>query len=150
MGTIVGVGPAAANGVVTFDGQGRLTGTDTASVNGEIIQRMFEGDYQVTATCTGVATLVFTDGESVSLDLQLVASGEAVSFIQTNEGTVITGSAQKMVWDFAGAAESSSLSRTSEGAVIDTDYLACFNACTRGYGGNFNRVIFCRGACAIQ
>jgi hypothetical protein len=34
MGTIVGVGPAAANGVVTFDGQGRLTGTDTASVNG--------------------------------------------------------------------------------------------------------------------
>jgi hypothetical protein len=150
MGTIVGIGPTAANGVVTFDGQSRLTGTDTASVNGEIIQRMFEGDYQITATCTGAATLVFTDGESVSLDLQLVASGETVSFIQTNEGTVITGSAQKMIWDFTGVAEQTSLSRTSEGTVIDNDYLACFNECTRGYGGNFHRVIFCRGACAIQ
>jgi hypothetical protein len=104
MGTIVEAGPVAANGVVSFDGQGRLAGTDTASVNGMILKRTFDGDYQVSATCTGVANLVFTDGETVSIDLQLVGSTEEVTFIQTDEGTVITGAARKMGLDVAGMA----------------------------------------------
>jgi hypothetical protein len=129
MGTVVGQGPAAANGVMTFDGQGHLVGTETASVNGLIIQRTFDGDYQVTANCTGVATLAFTDGETMSLDLQLVASGEEISFIQTNDGTVITGSARKMTWGFAGAAERTGL---IDNFCYQSNFTACLQQCVPG------------------
>lgn len=93
-GTVVGQGPAAANGVVTFDGQGNLLGTDTASVNGTITARDFKGEYKVAPDCTGTATFVFSDREIVNLDLQIIAGAQAVQFIQTDAGTVITGAAK--------------------------------------------------------
>lgn len=96
-GTVVEKGPAAANGVVIFNGRGTLVGSDTASVNGVLSTRAFKGDYAVEAGCIGAATLVFADGEVINLDLQLVASGRELRFIQTDDGTVITGSATRMI-----------------------------------------------------
>jgi hypothetical protein len=150
MGTVVGKGPAAAQGIVTFDGQGNLAGTDTASVNGLIIQRTFDGDYQMTANCTGVATLVFTDGETISLDLLLMARGEEISFIQTNDGTVITGSARKMTWAFARVAESETL---IDNFCYQSAFQACLQHCGTGpyYFECFNRCdSSSRRACGIK
>jgi hypothetical protein len=64
---VIGKGPAAANGVVTFDGQGKLEGVDTASVNGQITDRSFKGDYAVTPDCTGNATFFFSGREVVNI-----------------------------------------------------------------------------------
>jgi hypothetical protein len=93
-GTVIDQGPAAANGVVTFNGQGKLAGTDTASVNGMITDRFFQGEYAVTPDCTGTATFFFSDREIVNIDLQIIAGAREVQFIQTDTGTVITGSAK--------------------------------------------------------
>lgn len=93
-GTVVRRGPAAANGVVTFDGQGNLAGTDTASLNGTVTARDFKGEYAVAPDCTGKAIFVFTDQEVVNIDLQVVASKQEVQFIQTDAGTVIVGIAK--------------------------------------------------------
>jgi hypothetical protein len=94
VGTVVDKGPAAANGVVTFDGQGKLAGTDTASVNGRITDRSFKGEYAVAPDCTGTAAFFFSDREIVNIDLQIIAGAREVQFIQTDTGTVITGSAK--------------------------------------------------------
>ena len=94
VGMVVGIGPAAANGVVTFDGQGNLAGTDTASRNGQITARDFKGTYTVTPDCTGTATFVFSARETVNVALQIGAGAREVQFIQTDSGTVITGSAK--------------------------------------------------------
>lgn len=94
VGTVVGKGPAAANGVVTFNGQGKLEGMDTASVNGQITDRFFKGEYVVTPDCTGTATFFFSDREVVNIALQIIAGEREVRFIQTDTGTVITGSAK--------------------------------------------------------
>lgn len=104
-GTVVEKGPTAANGVAIFDGRGHLVGSDTASVNGVISSRDFKGDYTVEAGCIGAATLAFADGEVINLDLQLVAGGRELRFIQTDDGTVITGSATRMTPPLVAAGE---------------------------------------------
>jgi hypothetical protein len=95
-GTFVGIGPVAANGVVTFNGQAELFGRDTVSVNGKISERRFDGKYAVNGDCTGAATLFFSDSEIVNLDFQIVDRGGEIRFIQTDNRTVVTGSARKM------------------------------------------------------
>ena len=95
-GAFVGIGPVAANGVVTFNGQAELFGRDTASVNGKISERKFEGKYVVNGDCTGAATFFFSDREIVNIEFQIVDRGGEVRFIQTDDRTVVTGSAKKM------------------------------------------------------
>jgi hypothetical protein len=99
-GIFIAEGPAAANGVVIFDGQGNLAGADTSSVNGVITQRAFKGAYDVEADCTGTAKFELTDGELVTLALQIVSARGEVQFIQTDAGTVVTGSARQMTVPF--------------------------------------------------
>jgi hypothetical protein len=53
-GTVVGVGPRAAVGVLTLDGAGHLiNGFATSSLNGAIATETFSGTYTVNANCTG-------------------------------------------------------------------------------------------------
>jgi hypothetical protein len=95
-GTFVFRGPVAANGVASFDGQGGLVGSDTASFNGRISRRTFEGKYAVRADCTGEAKFAFDDKEVVAIEFQIVERGKEFRFIQTDTGTVVTGSAKQM------------------------------------------------------
>jgi hypothetical protein len=53
-GTVVGIGPRAAVGVLTLDGAGHLVnGFATSSLNGTVAAETFSGTYTVNANCTG-------------------------------------------------------------------------------------------------
>lgn len=95
-GNFVFLGPVAANGVITLDGQGNLFGSDTASINGQVSQRDLKGAYEVRADCTGEAKFAFNDREGVTIEFQIVDRGKEFRFIQTDTGTIVTGSAKQM------------------------------------------------------
>jgi hypothetical protein len=92
-GTVIGIGPAAGSGVITFDGEGNLSGADTLSLNGTIIPRTLTGTYAVQANCTGSVTLEVSTGDIFHLAFVIVDSRRELRFIQTDAGTVITGAA---------------------------------------------------------
>jgi hypothetical protein len=53
-GTVVGVGPRVAVGVLTLDAAGNLlNGKATSSLNGTIADEAFSGTYTVNSDCTG-------------------------------------------------------------------------------------------------
>ncbi len=55
-GTIVGIGPRAAVGLLTFDVAGNITGKVTASLNGSVSNTNLSGTYSVNPDCTGAAS----------------------------------------------------------------------------------------------
>ena len=61
-GTIVGVGPRAATGKLTFEADGKLEGPVTASLNGSVSQTKLTGTYTVKSDCTGSANFAELDG----------------------------------------------------------------------------------------
>jgi hypothetical protein len=53
-GTVVGIGPRASVGIITFDPTGNLvSGKVTESLNGSIKDETFSGTYTVNPDCTG-------------------------------------------------------------------------------------------------
>jgi hypothetical protein len=52
-GTVVGVGPVAAVGTITYDGHGDLDNPFTLSVNGSVSTFNQTGTYTVKSDCTG-------------------------------------------------------------------------------------------------
>jgi len=110
-GTVVGVGPRAAVGIITLDAAGNLTnGKATSSLNGSITDETFSGTYTVNADCTGTTTFDISD---LSGNLLLTVAGDLawddnmreLRFIFTSavlpDGTslpiVITGDARKLM-----------------------------------------------------
>ncbi len=84
----------SAAGLVTADGNGNVTGTDTVSQNGTVARsRTYTGTYQVAPNCTG--SIAFKMGDQVigSMDFVLVNNGKSIKFIQSDQGTAITGTA---------------------------------------------------------
>lgn len=55
-GTIVGVGPRAAVGLLSFNAAGRINCKVTASLNGGISQATLSGTYAVNPDCSGTTT----------------------------------------------------------------------------------------------
>jgi hypothetical protein len=95
-GPLVGVGPVAAVGLASFDGEGGLTAKDTVSTNGKIVRRTGRGTYVVNANCTGSAKIGDDFGEFM-FNFMIIpdSGGPEFSFIVTNQGTVQTGVALK-------------------------------------------------------
>jgi hypothetical protein len=89
-GTIVGLGPVANVGIITFDGNGTVSIEVTQSVNGGIGHPSFVGVYWVNSNCTGSADL-----SGGTLDLVILARGEELMWIRTNPGLVVTAVAKK-------------------------------------------------------
>src|SRR5262250_2205971 len=52
-GTIVGGGARAAVGLLTFNAEGKVNGSVTASLNGSISQTTLSGTYTVNPDCSG-------------------------------------------------------------------------------------------------
>jgi hypothetical protein len=94
-GTNVGDGPVAAVGLVTADGEGSLSASDTVSANGEIIRRTITGTYTVNANCTGTVTFTDNFGLTTHLDLVLAQGRQELILIQTDPGTVTPGVGRK-------------------------------------------------------
>jgi hypothetical protein len=55
-GTVIGIGPRAAVGSITFDAAGNANGSVTASLNGGVSSTTLSGTYTVNSDCTGSST----------------------------------------------------------------------------------------------
>jgi hypothetical protein len=94
-GTNLAFGLVAAVGRVTADGHGNLSGTDTLSAAGTILRRTITGTYTITPACTGTFTFTDNFGQTVNVDYVALDGATELQFIQTDPGTVITGSARR-------------------------------------------------------
>ncbi len=90
-GTIVGVGPVVAVGLIMYDGKGNLVNPFTLSVNGNISSNTAIGTYTVNSDCTGTVTQ--TGG---NFNFVVAADGSQVFWIEIDPSTVISGSAQRL------------------------------------------------------
>ena len=62
-GSIPGIGPVAAVGLITIDASGNISGSQTRSLNGGIADETFTGTATVNSDCTGTGTVsVFESG----------------------------------------------------------------------------------------
>jgi len=62
-GTVVGVGPRVAVGILTLDSAGNVSnGLATSSLNGAVAQETFSGTYTVNADCTGTINVTISSG----------------------------------------------------------------------------------------
>jgi hypothetical protein len=99
-GSIVGLGPVAVVGEITYDGEGNEHAHYTASLNGTIHKDVkVTGVYTVNSDCTGWVTE--SDGSHYSFVMS--PDGSKVSWIQTDAGTVISGTEvrlRNLDWDY--------------------------------------------------
>lgn len=94
-GTPTGTGFFASSGVITADGLGGFTSIDTVSQNGVITRnRTQSGTYQVTPACTGSIAYIAAGQVTANVDFVLLKNGNAAKFIQSDAGTVISGTAE--------------------------------------------------------
>jgi len=82
----------AESGKVVADGRGGLSSVATASQQGTIASGTASGTYSVNDDCTG--TVTFSNG--AHLNFVVVGAGWEVDFIQTDNNTVISGSASAL------------------------------------------------------
>ena len=90
-GTVVGVGQVAAVGTITYDGHGNLVNPFTLSVNGTVSTFTQSGTYTVNSDCTGTVV----QGGS-HYDFVVSPDASTVFWIETDPGTIITGTASRM------------------------------------------------------
>lgn len=81
--------------VATFDGMGNLSGRQTASVNGTIINVEGTGTYQVNPDGTGSVTINIPGLPDVHANLVILDSGREIATIETNSGAVVVGTLKK-------------------------------------------------------
>ena len=92
-GTVLGVGPVAFIGTVYFDGKGGLTNPFTVSFAGTISRVVGSATYTVKSDCT--ATFTTTDNTQ-HFDMRISPDGSKVDYIETDAGTVISGSGSRV------------------------------------------------------
>jgi hypothetical protein len=88
--------PKAIIETLVFDGHGNvLTPEISLSIGGTIVQppQGNPGVYTVDADCTG--TLTFAD--NVTFDLQIAPRSKTINMLQTNQGSVMQGSAVRVL-----------------------------------------------------
>jgi hypothetical protein len=88
-GTVIGVGPVAFIGTLYLDGKGGVTNPFTISFAGSISRVVAPGTYAVKSDCTGTMTLAGAN----NFDFRVSPDGSKLDYIQTDAGTVISGSA---------------------------------------------------------
>jgi uncharacterized protein (TIGR03437 family) len=91
------VTPFADSGQLAADGAGHLSGADTASAGGTIIDRVLSGSYQVNSDCSGSILLRDSIGDTAHFYLTASSDGRQAGFIQTDPGTVISGAALRQL-----------------------------------------------------
>ena len=92
-GTVVGVGPVAFIGTVYFDGKGGITNPYTVSFAGTILRVVGKATYTVKSDCTATTT---TADDTQHYDMRISPDGSKVDYIETDAGTVISGSASRV------------------------------------------------------
>lgn len=84
-------------GKVVYDGQGNGQVIQTASVGGVIYrQGTFTGTYSVNSDCTGSKTFTSSTGQASHFDFVITPDGRTITWIVTDAGQVLTGSAVRL------------------------------------------------------
>lgn len=109
-GTVVGIGPRAADALLTLDTTGNIGGPVTASLNGSVTHSTLSGTYTVNRDCTGKASFSELDRSgnlilTATVDFVWVDNMREILFIFTSAtladgtplGIVINGNARKLV-----------------------------------------------------
>jgi hypothetical protein len=91
-GTVIGVGPVTFQGTVYLDGKGGAINPFTISFAGTISRAVAPGIYTVKGDCTGTMTLAGVN----NFDIRVSPDGSKLDYIQTDAGTVISGSASRV------------------------------------------------------
>lgn len=95
-GAFITIGPVAFNGLLTLDGAGNLSGTESGSVAGQIFsQQSVSGTYTVKSNCTGTLTFQVSGQQAQHASLVVVNGGAGMILLETDSGTVVSGSGQK-------------------------------------------------------
>ena len=99
-GTIPMLGAVAAVGIISLDAGGNLTGAQTSSFNGAIVQETLSGTYTVNADCTGTATVNVYHGGVLARTTNLAVVFEnnerELRAIFLTAGTVLTVNGKKL------------------------------------------------------
>jgi hypothetical protein len=89
-------GPFAGVSLETFDGNGGMTTTGFASLNGNIVPGTSTGTYTVNPDCTGTYTVQNSLGLTVHAFFVIDDGGNEMQDFITDPGTVITCVARKI------------------------------------------------------
>ena len=83
-GTVIGIGPRTAVGVLTLDGEGNLqNGVATSSLNRAIASETFSGTYTVNPDCTGTISVnIFSSGAEILIVTLNVAFDDNMSHMR--------------------------------------------------------------------
>ncbi len=95
-GTEIGVGPLALGGQIDLRGDGTLSGTQIASVNGSIsTKQKISGAYKVGRGCQGAAVLEVGNQGPIHLNLVVVNGERGILFVQADANTLVSGSLER-------------------------------------------------------
>jgi hypothetical protein len=78
-------------GLITADGQGNLTGSETLALEGSIINRSFQGSYVLGPDGSGSMILNPSWGPAIHADIFAADAGRSIRFILTDAGNALTG-----------------------------------------------------------
>jgi hypothetical protein len=76
--------PVAGVGLVTFDGNGNLSASETVSNGGSVFPVNLPGNYTVNSDCTGSLTTA-----NAHLNLVIVRNGREILSVNTQQGRVV-------------------------------------------------------------
>jgi hypothetical protein len=76
--------PVAGEGLVTFDGNGNLSASETVNIGGHVVPVNLPGTYSVNSDCTGTLTTA-----NAHLNLVIVRNGKEILAVNTDEGHVV-------------------------------------------------------------
>lgn len=86
--------PFADSGQLTANGANSFSGSSTTSLGGSIIGRTFTGTYQTNSDCSGSAVFHDSLGNTANLRFTMSGNGQQLNFIQTDNGTIVSGAAE--------------------------------------------------------
>lgn len=89
----------AATGLLTGDGSGNLSGTETLSYDGTIVRGKLSGTYDLSAECTGSATIVYADGTNTltnHFDIVAVNNGKEFAGTGTDNLFILTATLKRV------------------------------------------------------
>jgi hypothetical protein len=94
-GVFLGVGAVALDGLLTLDGKGNITGSESGSIAGSIFSgQSASGTYTVASNCTGTMAVTVL-GQTEHSSFVVTNGGKGMLVVETDANTVVGGFGQQ-------------------------------------------------------